>query len=140
VTGGVACEIETLMQFDTGLPGGCYRAESPNCTQLSGFLGRLGVSAVCCSSVRSTLSLRAAQHDTLAECGGQIHAESPTIVHAPSGPKLKINRTCAFAHIRQCLLRWLREAIVTAFASLAQARPHKVSNTTITTESAHWVR
>lgn len=64
----------------------------------------------------------------LAERDGQIDADSPSIIHTPNGTQWKINRTCAFAHVRQCLPRWLREATVPTIDELARLLRHLAAN------------
>ena len=45
--------------------------------------------------------------EALDERDGHISEDAPTVLRSPGSALLKINRTRAFAHTRQCLLRWL---------------------------------
>ncbi|KWN69690.1 transposase [Burkholderia ubonensis] len=47
--------------------------------------------------------------EALHERDGDIREAEPTVLHATRGVLLKINRTRAFAHSRQCLPRWLSD-------------------------------
>ena len=47
----------------------------------------------------------------LHERHGQIDTDTPSILKTPTDTLLKVNRTRAFAHIRQCLPRWLINAV-----------------------------
>lgn len=49
----------------------------------------------------------------LCNCDGQISDSAPTILKASPKVQLKINRTRAFARVRQCLPRWLAGAVMT---------------------------
>jgi hypothetical protein len=64
----------------------------------------------------------------LAECDGQISDQTPTVLQSDSGALLKINRTRAFAHIRQCLPRWLCEGLLPAIDDLARLLHHLAAN------------
>jgi hypothetical protein len=64
----------------------------------------------------------------LAERDGQIDADALSIIHTPSGKQLKINRTRAFAHFRQCVPRWLHGGIAPAVDELARLLRHLAAN------------
>jgi hypothetical protein len=49
--------------------------------------------------------------EALDQRDGHISEEVPTVLQTPGNALLKINRTRAFAHIRQCLPRWLSDGI-----------------------------
>ncbi|MPW23401.1 IS4 family transposase [Paraburkholderia sp. CNPSo 3157] len=62
---------------------------------------------VLCDNLNSLLCLEA-----LTERDGRICTDTPTVLLSPENALLKINRTRAFAHIRQCLPRWLSNALL----------------------------
>jgi hypothetical protein len=51
--------------------------------------------------------------EALEQRQGQVSEDTPTVLLTDSGRALEINRTRAFAHIRQCLPRWLSAGIQT---------------------------
>jgi hypothetical protein len=55
----------------------------------------------------------------LHERDGQIDIDSPTVLTSPTGAHIKINRTRAFAQIRQCLPRWLLDVIAPTIKTLS---------------------
>ncbi|WP_244099260.1 hypothetical protein [Burkholderia ambifaria] len=64
----------------------------------------------------------------LAMCDGQIDTDAPSVIHTPDDKQLKIKRTRAFAHFRQCVPRWLHEGIVLAVDELACLLRHLAAN------------
>jgi hypothetical protein len=66
--------------------------------------------------------------EALGERDGQIDELAPTVTRSSSGALLKINRTRAFAHIRQCLPRWLRDGVSPLIDDLARLLRHIANN------------
>ncbi|MEX3526760.1 MAG: transposase, partial [Burkholderia sp.] len=66
--------------------------------------------------------------EALAERDGQIDANAPTLLRSPSGALVKLNRTRAFAHLRQCLPRWLHECALPEAESLGRLLHHLAAN------------
>jgi hypothetical protein len=73
-------------------------------------------------SLNSLLCLEA-----LDERDGHISEAAPAVLQSPSSARLKINRTRAIAHIRQCLPRWLSDGI-TLGDDLARLLRHIAEN------------
>lgn len=66
----------------------------------------LGAKLVC-DNLNSLLCLQA-----LAQGEGQVHVDSPTVLHTEDGKRYKINRTRAFAAVKRCLPRWLQSGVM----------------------------
>jgi hypothetical protein len=66
--------------------------------------------------------------EALDERDGHISDATPTVLHATSGALLKINRTRAFAHIRQSLPRWLSSAMPPPHDDLTRLLRHVAEN------------
>jgi hypothetical protein len=64
----------------------------------------------------------------LAERDGQISKHMPTALSSSSGSLLKINHTRAFAHVRQCLPRWLCERASPPAEDLSRLLRHIATN------------
>jgi hypothetical protein len=59
---------------------------------------------------------------------GHIDNDAPTIVTTPTGSSIKLNRTRAFAHIAQCLPRWLTLNVSPTLAALSDLLHRLASN------------
>jgi hypothetical protein len=66
--------------------------------------------------------------EALGERDGQISEHAPTVICSSSGALLKLNRTRAFAHIRQCLPRWLCDGVTPAIDDLIRLLRHIADN------------
>jgi Transposase DDE domain len=66
--------------------------------------------------------------EALGERDGQISEHTPTLICSSTDALLKINRTRAFAHIRQCLPRWLCNGVAPAIDDLTRLLRHIADN------------
>jgi len=66
--------------------------------------------------------------EALGERDGQISEHTPTLICSSTDALLKINRTRAFAHIRQCLPRWLCNGVAPAIDDLTRLLRHIAAN------------
>jgi hypothetical protein len=66
--------------------------------------------------------------EALDERDGQIDELAPTVTRSTSGALLKVNCTRAFAHIRQCLPRWLCEGASPPIDELIRLLRHIADN------------
>ncbi|MGF6872679.1 hypothetical protein OKW35_002151 [Paraburkholderia sp. MM5477-R1] len=66
--------------------------------------------------------------EALRERDGVIGEDTPTVLGSSSGALLKLNRTRAFAHIRQCLPRWLRDRCAPPLDDLIRPLRHIADN------------
>lgn len=64
----------------------------------------------------------------LAERDGKISKHTPSVLSSSSGALLKINRTRAFAHVRQCLPRWLCKRASPPAEDLSRLLRHIATN------------
>lgn len=55
----------------------------------------------------------------LHERDGQINIDTPSVLTTPTGALVKVNRTRAFAYVRQCLPRWLFHAVAPTVETLS---------------------
>ncbi|WP_200621695.1 hypothetical protein [Paraburkholderia aspalathi] len=80
---------------------------------------------VLCDNLNAVLCHAAAN-----ELDGHIADDSPTIVTVPTGRLIKINRTRAFAHIGQCLPRWLALGVMPTVTALSDLL-HRLASSVI---------
>ncbi|TDN62261.1 transposase-like protein DUF772 [Paraburkholderia sp. BL10I2N1] len=66
--------------------------------------------------------------EALRERDGVIGEDTPTVLGSSSGALLKLNRTRAFAHIRQCLPRWLCDRCAPPLDDLIRLLRHIADN------------
>lgn len=66
--------------------------------------------------------------EALDERDGHISEDLPTVLQTAGNALLRINRTRAFAHIRQCLPRWLSTRIPPSLDDLARLLRHIAEN------------
>jgi hypothetical protein len=69
--------------------------------------------------------------EALGERDGQISEHTPTLICSSINALFKINRTRSFAHIRQCLPRWLCNGVAPAIDDLTRLLRHIADNVII---------